>query len=110
MNQGEVGQYKVAYVKKNDPKTLCSDMFDSYGDALAFVEQQNLTSYFLFQEKLNNGGHYEWTILDKSLYVPYRMAWFVKQYWLEMVIVIVGVVAFVAYKKFAKAQEAVATV
>lgn len=107
METGEVGEYKVAYPIEGDPKRMASDMFDTYGEVLEFLEAKQPSDYFLFRrDGLNNGNHYEWVLEDKGSYRLYRVIWFIKRNWLAILAIIAAIVTYIVYKRYANKKVA----
>ncbi len=70
MVQGEIGTYKVAYLKAGEAGVLYSKMFDKIEPALDFAHKAK-SRWLLFQRSGSDSENYAWKILPYGAYKSY---------------------------------------
>jgi hypothetical protein len=95
MVQGNVGTYKVAYVK-DKTHILYSRMFDKIEAALDFAHKLP-NRWLLFQKIGHDGDDYAWKLLPYGAYKSYKAG--IK---LDSMRVLLGIMAFIAVVYLAK--------
>jgi hypothetical protein len=100
-----VEKYKLAYISPDDNSVLKSDMFSSLQDLLDFRKKMHISNYFVMENTKKSSGHYEWKMLNKGMYVYYRVGMFLKNNWIGIVSVLIFLGFVWYYKRKSKLPE-----
>lgn len=102
MITGQVGTYKVAYLKPSESGVLYSRMFDKIEAALDFGHALK-GRWMLFQKDGMNEADYSWKLLPYGDHKAYSRAMFIDSIWWAVLAIAVFIAVWWVMKFFKRA-------
>ncbi len=101
MIQGQIGTYKIDYLKPGESATLYTRMFDKIEPALDFGHALK-GKWLVFQKEGQNESDYSWKLLPYGDHKSYNRAIIIDSMWWVVVVLVVFFLAWWVMKIFRK--------
>lgn len=101
MIQGQVGTYKIVYLKPSESSVVYSRMFDKVETALDFGHALK-GKWVLTQKEGMNGVDYSWKLLPYGDHKSYKRAMLIDSMWWMLMIVTAFILVWWVMKFFKK--------